>query len=446
VRVVLGGDILLSRQVAREIEFRGGEDPWAGLGAFLKGADVVGNLEGAVGSKRECLPEAEPCFPIQPAHLRLLKSAPFTAVSLENNHSADLGPGARGRTQELLREAGIEPLSLEDSPTFIRRGDVTLAIVPFSAEGLRGDPYALLRHTLRQRLRLARGLADWVIAYVHWGNELQDWPGPKEQELAAWLVANGADLVAGHHPHVAIEPGCVASRPVFYSLGNLLFDQKYPQTRAGLLADCSFTAASFSCRAARTAARTGSFYPVLAEKDRQTESLSSCRPERPSKSESGQQLQVAIPAGVHSAGRAMEFEMHSPGKRPISITANAPLRALEWGKFAQNGETSLFALEERYSDIDGAVAPRPYVYKIADRGLRALWRGSALAWPLLDATLLCGKECRLCALHRGDSFAVPRADARPLRSMAYRWDGFGFAAADDKPLSEECRRYFELEP
>jgi len=59
----------------------------------------------------------------------------------------------------------------------------------------------------------------------------------------------------------------------------------------------------------------------------------------------------------------------------------------------------LVTLEKHYSSIDSAVNMRPYVYSINKNGLTAKWRGSALAWPLLDAFILPYKQL-LCALHR----------------------------------------------
>src|SRR5271165_5033572 len=49
-RLVFTGDILLSREVAHEIDARHGSSPWADLAGVLGHADLVlGNLEGTVG-------------------------------------------------------------------------------------------------------------------------------------------------------------------------------------------------------------------------------------------------------------------------------------------------------------------------------------------------------------------------------------------------------------
>src|SRR5689334_16377050 len=49
-RLLFTGDVLLSREVIREINGKGGQSPWSQMGDFFKQADwVVGNLEGSVG-------------------------------------------------------------------------------------------------------------------------------------------------------------------------------------------------------------------------------------------------------------------------------------------------------------------------------------------------------------------------------------------------------------
>ena len=71
----------------------------------------------------------------------------------------------------------------------------------------------------------------------------------------------------------------------------------------------------------------------------------------------------------------------------------------------------LFTLERHFSPMDGEEGLRPCVYEAGPEGLVPKWRGTALAWPLLDAVLLPGDNGILCALHRGDSFIVPQRDS-----------------------------------
>ncbi len=107
----------------------------------------------------------------------------------------------------------------------------------------------------------------------------------------------------------------------------------------------------------------------------------------------------------------------------------------------------LVTVERHPSPIDGEDGPRPYVYDVTDHGLVARWRGSALAWPLIDARLLPGGETmRLCALHRADSFIRLDPASTATRTAVYRWNGFGFAAVKDEEAVAACRRMYGETP
>ena len=90
--------------------------------------------------------------------------------------------------------------------------------------------------------------------------------------------------------------------------------------------------------------------------------------------------------------------------------------------------------------------PAPEIDLFADGGTRPLiarWRGSALAWPLIDARLMPGQDqMLLCALHRADSFIVLSPTSRETRTAVYRWNGFGFTAVTDASEADACRRLY----
>ena len=121
-----------------------------------------------------------------------------------------------------------------------------------------------------------------------------------------------------------------------------------------------------------------------------------------------------------------------------------PLVSAEVGKLSgSQGPEYLFTLERHHSSIDGEDGLRPYVYEARDGGLVARWRGSALAWPLVDALLLPDGDGVLCALHRRDSFLVLQPGAPGLRTAAYRWNGFGFSGIDDPTIMDRCTQMFK---
>ena len=443
LRLLFTGDILLSRQVRREIELTG-RSPWTPFESLFRSATwVAGNLEGAVGAAEDCSPADSdaPCFDISPAMIPLLSKAGFRAIGMANNHSSDLGPAGRAATREALRQAGLEVLSFEDSPLFTTLGPHTVAIIALSeVPGRDGSRIEIPSTALRQKLQLARSLAELVIVYIHWGSELLDWPDAGQRHAAQWLIRNGADLIVGHHPHVVQAPECVLGRPVFFSLGNHVFDQKYPETKQGLIADCRIRGGVLSCSGIATSAAPGSAMPQLASAGADDFRACPVTLSRPA-AVSGFALRGRMTEG--GDGKSLYvIEGTREGTRSWRSQA-LPLLSAEAGKLAgANGPEYLFTLEQHSSSIDGEEGVRPYVYEARAGGLVARWRGSALAWPLLDARLLPEGDGVLCALHRRDSFLVLEPKATGARVAAYRWNGFGFSGIDDPSILAQCRVLF----
>ena len=279
VRLLFTGDILLSRQVEVELAARK-VSPFGALeNEFRQAAWIGGNMEGAIGAAADCLPKANPCFATPEAAAQMLRAAGFKTLTIENNHAGDLGVAGRRRTAEALRAAGLPALDFDGSPQFVRIGELTLGVIAINTvrgadDGVRAIPSV----GLAQKLRLAGQLANLVVVSIHWGSELVDWPNETQRKQAGWLVAHGADLVVGHHPHVVQAPECVGGSPVFYSLGNHVFDQKYPLTKEGLIADCRVTGGRLSCGGLATHTGPGTAIPAVAVEQPRFGSLAACKP------------------------------------------------------------------------------------------------------------------------------------------------------------------------
>lgn len=441
-RLLFTGDILLSRLVAREMA-ETGRSPWQDT-PLSPAALVLGNLEGAIGSPEQCADgkPANLCFAVDANLLSQVRAAGFNALGNENNHAGDLGPAGRLRTEDAVVRSGMLPVNYETSPRFFQVGSKVVGVVAINrVAGRDGVTQEIERLETRQKIHAARQLAHWVVAYIHWGNELVAWPTQRQYGEAKALLSQGVDLIVGHHPHVVQAPICLDGRPVFFSLGNHLFDQKYEATRKGLMAECVVRDESLVCRGIATNARRHSTYPEFAGEAAAGEDLSAdCRVT------AGQPLEIG---GVQLAGASDEMaggkHITLLGLQDRKVLWRVPprrVRRLLPLRLTPDAEhLSLLTVEDRYSDIDKEVAPRIYVYRPTPEGLEALWRGSALAWPLLDAHVMrrTGGGDELCALHRGDSFLVPQIGAGNLRTMAYRWNGFGFSAAKDASSQAACK-------
>jgi poly-gamma-glutamate capsule biosynthesis protein CapA/YwtB (metallophosphatase superfamily) len=279
-RLLFTGDILLSRHVTEELQHRG-ISPWTPF-AHLFGDShwVSGNLEGALGSPSACIESARPCFATPDSAAQLLKMAGFHGLTLENNHAGDLGSAGRERTRKLLQEESLAAIDFENSPFVAQAGDAKIALVSITlVPPAEGRAQEIPSGEIFEKLQKARQLADLVVVSIHWGHEYQKLVDATQREQAHWLIQQGADLIVGHHPHVIQRPECIEGHPVFFSLGNHVFDQTYPPTKEGMIADCRLTGERLSCQEIRTHTARGTSFPTLGgTHEKANSSLAACAP------------------------------------------------------------------------------------------------------------------------------------------------------------------------
>jgi poly-gamma-glutamate synthesis protein (capsule biosynthesis protein) len=271
-RLLFTGDILLSRHVAEELQRRR-VSPWAQFAHLFGDSQwVSGNLEGALGAPSACIESARPCFATPDSAVKLFK--------LENNHAGDLGNVGRERTRKLLQQESLAAIDFENSPFFAQAGDEKIALVSVTLiPAADGRVQKIPSDEISEKLQKARQLADLVVVSIHWGHEYQKLVDATLREQAHWLIRQGADLIVGHHPHVVQASECVEGHPVFFSLGNHLFDQTYPPTKEGMIADCRLTGGRLSCQEIRTHTARGTSFPTLGDTHEKTNSLlAACAP------------------------------------------------------------------------------------------------------------------------------------------------------------------------
>ena len=83
-----------------------------------------------------------------------------------------------------------------------------------------------------------------VIVCLHWGKEHTLEPTPTQRHQAHQLVDAGADALVCHHTHTLQSVEHYCGTPIFYSLGNYIFDLPSEINRRGTVVILRITADS----------------------------------------------------------------------------------------------------------------------------------------------------------------------------------------------------------
>lgn len=239
VSVLSFGDIMLDRQVKEQIDAHGQNYLLQALagqeGRFFHGMDIISaNMEGPfANSRRETSKEI--AFRFDLALLPMLKRYNFSTFSQANNHSYDMGKEAEQESKDNMRNAGFfvygSQYRVDDDSLLIR--DISGKRVAFIGINDTNTPIDE-RETLRL-IQKAEQEADITILNAHWGIEYEDVSHERQRYLAHTFIDAGVDAIIGHHPHWVQEMEIYKDRPIFYSLGNFIFDQYFSvNTQRGL--------------------------------------------------------------------------------------------------------------------------------------------------------------------------------------------------------------------
>jgi poly-gamma-glutamate capsule biosynthesis protein CapA/YwtB (metallophosphatase superfamily) len=255
VRLLFGGDIMLSRYVGRLA--RAKKDPtWPlhEVATLFASADLAfANLESPF-SDRGRQTETGMVFRAQPEMIAALNAAGIDIVSTANNHARDCGGYGIEFTLKLLARNRICAVGTGATHDEAHRG----VIIPrkgvgFGFLGYTFDQANGIRTDLDDRVAMMNvdemtadvkrllPLCDVVIVSMHAGSEYHPNPNPQQQLFARAAIDAGAALVIGHHPHVIQPVQAYKDGLIFYSLGNLVFDQfQRKDTQRGWIADVRF--------------------------------------------------------------------------------------------------------------------------------------------------------------------------------------------------------------
>ena len=166
----------------------------------------------------------------------ILKSVGFNCFTLANNHFRDFGHDACENTLVLLQTKGIDcvggGINITDAAKILYKciNNIQVAFVNVCekewsiATEERAGSNPLHPLTQYNQIKEAKSKADFVILVFHGGVEHYNLPSPEIKQLHRFFIEAGADAVINHHQHCFSGFEVYKGKPIFYGIGNFLFD------------------------------------------------------------------------------------------------------------------------------------------------------------------------------------------------------------------------------
>jgi len=248
VSVAVTGDVMFARKMPNVLSMDA--SPFEGVSDVTSKVDLLLiNFENAATTSGDALKGDVP-LKCDPSYVPLAKANNLTVAALANNHAYDYGEQGMKDTLQSLKDADITPmgagntedeahqcvvkevngrkitiLNYMDSENF---AEYSQDVMPYANGSNPG--YSAYDSQDAQKQIAENNDSDLIIAYMHFGNEYSNSPNENQEKIAHELIDYGADVVLGAHPHVTQGIEMYNGKPIFYSLGNFIFDQSNEAT------------------------------------------------------------------------------------------------------------------------------------------------------------------------------------------------------------------------
>ena len=251
ISLIVGWDIMLSRGIWRWAKKEGydrtfsnnGFNPLSQFPSYNSwSALLFFNLESPFSPVDNDKPKGWFLFRANSGNIQILKDirADNTLLlSLANNHTNNAWGLGIQFSRELLKSANISNFwawnSTKEAEKILKinKNWLNLCFQAYSYDGsfYKKQKIPLARNPLEKNhilfdiSKMQKLKCDFKILSLHRGSEYHIHPTKQQKELAHAFIDHGADVIIGNHSHIPWEREIYKDKPIFYSLGNFLFDQ-----------------------------------------------------------------------------------------------------------------------------------------------------------------------------------------------------------------------------
>ena len=247
--VLFGGDMMFDRWIRKTTELHDDDYVLSCISPLFQKADlVVANLEGPITSN-----SSESVDSVMGAPQNYVFTFPTTTgailyahnirvVNLGNNHIDNFGTDGEISTVEALNDAHVDYFGDPASSTVAKKviSGVPLAFINYN-QFIKPGHGGTSASTTVEQIIAARKDGYVPVVYTHWGIEYATSSPLFVHVLAHEFIDAGAEIVIGSHPHVVEESEIYNGKHIYYSLGNLVFDQYFAEgVQHGLMIEVHF--------------------------------------------------------------------------------------------------------------------------------------------------------------------------------------------------------------
>jgi poly-gamma-glutamate synthesis protein (capsule biosynthesis protein) len=272
VRLGVAGDIIFGRNGGnRQRDFGDYDLPMYQVKDFLATFDLtISNFECFVSESIEPPEISDPYtlnFVTPPDSLQGMVMSSIDAVTMANNHAVyPYGVPAMTDTIKYLNEAGIATWGVGQDldearaawTTEVNGTSIALygvdgvtanvdypgswsMVTDSAATGSKGGTNPLVMDNILADIENLAGQYDIVLPYFHAGEQYMWTPREWLVNVSRQCIDAGATAMLTSHPHATMGMEIYKGKPIFYSIGNFVYDQMFSvQTRQGYFVEMVF--------------------------------------------------------------------------------------------------------------------------------------------------------------------------------------------------------------
>lgn len=240
IEIFVGGDFFGGNRVGNQIYNESFDSLFGHLLTEIRKSDIsLVNLESPVFlGELKPISKTGPNLKASPDVLNALKFAGFDLITLANNHILDYGVDGLQSTIESIKKEGLEYVGAGLNKAerrgikYISKKSKKVAFLNFcenewstSEDNQPGaNPLNIIDNFAD--IKSAKETADYLIVILHGSIEHFKYPTNEFIKTCKFYIDAGADSVICHHTHVVSGYEIYKGKPIFYGIGNFVFDNK----------------------------------------------------------------------------------------------------------------------------------------------------------------------------------------------------------------------------